>query len=155
MNILEGSENAESRINHQPSSYVDARCDRNFSRHHRTGACRMQHKIRASALRAAGQALSSRRKIVSIDQQQASVMVDGQEIVGFMAAMTMPYSVRDPKLLAPLGPGDEITADIVVTDDGAYLENIVVTKKGDGKGSTGTSNPPKARDSVLDFAMIN
>jgi len=65
----------------------------------------------------------------------------GQEIVGFMAAMTMPYSVRDPKLLAPLGPGDEITADIVVTDDGAYLENIVVTKKGDGKGATGTSNP--------------
>jgi protein SCO1/2 len=94
-------------------------------------------------------------KVVSIDQQQASVMVDGQEIVGFMAAMTMPYSVRDPKLLAPLGPGDEITADVVVTDDGAYLENIVVTKKGDGKGSTGTSNPPKARDSVLDFAMIN
>jgi protein SCO1 len=79
-------------------------------------------------------------KVVSIDQQRASVMVDGQEIVGFMAAMTMPYSVRDPKLLAPLGPGDEIAADVVVTDDGAYLENIVVTKKADGKGSTGTSN---------------
>src|SRR5271170_5197626 len=94
-------------------------------------------------------------KVVSVDQQRASVMVDGQEIVGFMAAMEMPYSVRDLKLLAPLGPGDEITADVVVTDDGAYLENIVVTRKGDAKGSTGTSNPPKARDSVLDFAMIN
>jgi protein SCO1 len=94
-------------------------------------------------------------KIVSIDQDHLSIMVDGQEIVGFMSAMTMPYPVRDAKLLAPLGPGDEITADVVVTDDGAYLENIVVTKKGDGKGATGTSTPPKAGDKVPDFAMIN
>jgi len=94
-------------------------------------------------------------KIVSIDHDQASIMVDGQEIVGFMAAMTMPYSVRDTKLLAPLGPGDEITADIVIDDAGAYLENIVVTKKGDGKGPTGTSNPPKPGDKVPDFAMVN
>ncbi len=94
-------------------------------------------------------------KVVSIDRQQASIMVDGQEIVGFMSAMTMPYPVRDPKLLAPLGPGDEITADVVMTDDGAYLENIVVTKKGDGKGPSGTSNPPQAGDKVPDFAMVN
>src|ERR1039457_1506476 len=94
-------------------------------------------------------------KVVSIDRQQASIMVDGQEIVGFMSAMTMPYPVRDPKLLVPLGPGDEITADVVMTDEGAYLENIVVTKKGDGKGPSGTSNPPKAGDKVPDFAMVN
>jgi protein SCO1/2 len=94
-------------------------------------------------------------KVVSIDKDQASVMVDGQEIVGFMAAMTMPYSVRDTNLLAPLTPGDEITADVVVDDNGAYLENIVVTKKGDGKGPTGTSYPPKPGDKVPDFVLIN
>jgi len=94
-------------------------------------------------------------KIVSIDKDKASVMVDGQEIVGFMGAMTMPYPVRDAKQLAPLGPGDEITADVVVTDDGAYLENIVVTKKGDAKGPTGTSNPPKPGDNVPNFAVVN
>ncbi len=94
-------------------------------------------------------------KVVSIDKDQASVMVDGKEIVGFMAAMTMPYPVRDAKALAALTAGDEITADVVVTDDGAYLENIVVTKKGDGKGPTGTSNPPKPGDKVPDFAMVN
>ena len=94
-------------------------------------------------------------KIVSIDHDQASIMVDGQEIVGFMSAMTMPYSVRDTKLLAPLAPGDEITADVVVDGNGAYLENIVVAKKGDGKGPTGTTYPPKAGDKVPDFALIN
>lgn len=94
-------------------------------------------------------------KIVSIDKDQASIMVDGQEIVGFMSAMTMPYPVRDTKLLAPLAPGDEITADVVVDDTGAYLENIVVTKKSDGKGPTGTTYPPKPGDKVPDFALIN
>jgi protein SCO1 len=94
-------------------------------------------------------------KIVSIDKDQASIMVDGQEIVGFMAAMTMPYPVRDPKLLGPLAPGDEITADVIVDDQGAYLQNIVVTKKGDGKGPTGTTYPPKPGDKVPDFAMLN
>src|SRR5271169_1795148 len=58
-------------------------------------------------------------KVVSIDKDQASVMVDGKEIVGFMDAMTMAYPV------------------------------------GDGKGSAGTSNPPKAGDKVPDFAMVN
>ena len=94
-------------------------------------------------------------RVVSIDKDQASIMVDGKEIVGFMAAMTMPYPVRDPKLLAPLAPGDEITADVVVDDSGAYLENIVVTRKGDGKGPTGTTYPPKEGDKVPDFALIN
>jgi protein SCO1/2 len=94
-------------------------------------------------------------KVVSIDKDQTSVMVDGKEIVGFMGAMTMAYPVRDAKALAALNPGDEITADVVVADDGGYLENIVVTKKGDGKGPTRTSNPPKVGDKVPDFAMIN
>jgi len=94
-------------------------------------------------------------KIISIDKGQASIMVDGKEIAGFMSAMAMPYPVRDTKLLDPLAPGDEITADIVVDDSGAYLENIVVTKKGDGKGPTGSANPPNPGDKVPDFALIN
>jgi protein SCO1/2 len=94
-------------------------------------------------------------KVISTDKDHASAMVDGQEIVGFMSAMAMAYPVRDAKSLAALNPGDEITADVVVTDDGAYLENIVVTKKGDAKGPTGTSNPPQPGDKVPDFAMVN
>ncbi len=96
-------------------------------------------------------------KVVSIDQQQATLNVDGQEIPGFMAAMTMPYPVRDAKALSFLNPGDEITADVVVTSDGAYLENIVITKKGapgDAK-PTGTSHQPQPGEKVPDFALIN
>jgi protein SCO1/2 len=97
-------------------------------------------------------------RVVSIDPQQATLNVDGQEIPGFMAAMTMPYPVRDTKALAALTPGDEITADVVVTNDGAYLENIVVTKKaqpGAAKPSGASSHRPQPGETVPDFALMN
>ena len=96
-------------------------------------------------------------KVISIDQQQSSAMIDGQEIPGFMAAMAMPYPVHDAKALSSLGPGDEITADVVVTGDGAYLENIVVTKKGTGSTSQppGMSHQPQPGERVPDFSLVN
>jgi len=83
--------------------------------------------------------------------------VDGEEIPGFMAAMTMPYPVHDPKTLSALHPGDEISADVVVTADGAYLENIVVTKKAPSGAvrPPGASHPPQRGEKVPDFAVID
>ena len=68
-------------------------------------------------------------RVVTIDKASHSVTVDGDEIPGFMAAMTMPYQVKDASALDKLSPGDEIKAEIVVGNDEAYLENIVVVKK--------------------------
>jgi protein SCO1/2 len=68
-------------------------------------------------------------RVVSIDKSARSINVDGDAIPGFMAAMTMPYQVKDASLLEKLSPGDQIKADIVVGDDGAYLENIVPAQK--------------------------
>jgi len=96
-------------------------------------------------------------RVVSIDPQQASLNVDGEEIPGFMAAMTMPYPVHDPKALSALHPGDEITADVVVTTDGAYLENIVVTKEASPGAArpSGASQPPQRGEKVPDFEVID
>jgi Cu/Ag efflux protein CusF len=68
-------------------------------------------------------------RVVSIDKPAHSVSVDGAEIPGFMAAMTMPYQVKDASVLDKLSPGDQIKAEIVMGDDGAYLENIVLAQK--------------------------
>ena len=97
-------------------------------------------------------------RVVSIDTQQATLNVDGEEIPGFMGAMTMPYPVHDTKALTSLGPGDEIAADVVVGKDGAYLENIVVTKKappGAAKPSGASSHSPQQGEQVPDFAVID
>jgi protein SCO1/2 len=94
--------------------------------------------------------------VISIDTAHNSANIDGQEVPGFMAAMAMPYPVHDSKALAALSPGDQITADIVVTDTDSYLENIVVTKKGTGPASTtGPAHLPQPGEKVPDFALIN
>lgn len=101
-------------------------------------------------------------KIVSIDNSQSSITVDSQTVPGFMDAMIMPYPVHSKEELTTLHPGDEITADIVVTNDGAYLQHIVVTKKASGTASLSQAAPttaaqrdPQPGDKVPDFALIN
>jgi protein SCO1 len=52
-------------------------------------------------------------------RQEATIKHD--EIPGFMEAMTMPYKIRDSRLLDNIVPGDLITATLVVIPDDAYL----------------------------------
>jgi protein SCO1/2 len=49
-----------------------------------------------------------------------------------MPAMTMPFVVleKDAALLRGVGPGDEVTASLVVSDSRYWLEDLVVVKKG-------------------------
>jgi protein SCO1 len=65
--------------------------------------------------------------VQSIDVKNHQVVVDGDDVPGFMDAMSMPYSVPDEKALKALAVGDKIRADIVVKGDDAHLENIRVT----------------------------
>jgi protein SCO1/2 len=67
--------------------------------------------------------------VTSIDRADQRIVVDHEDIPGFMAAMAMPYPVVEPGLLDVAAPGDQITADVVVTDTSARLANIVVVKK--------------------------
>src|SRR5579863_3989429 len=66
-------------------------------------------------------------KVVSVDQKSKMLNVDGEDIPNFMPAMTMPYEIKPETELDKLKPGDAITADVVVQDDKAWLENIAVT----------------------------
>ena len=66
-------------------------------------------------------------KVVSIDKPSKMAIIDGEDVPGFMAAMTMPYLVKPESDLDKLSPGDSITAEIVVQDDNGWLENVVVT----------------------------
>lgn len=96
-------------------------------------------------------------KIISINRDQNTINVDGQDIPGFMSAMVMPYPVLHASQLNGLDPGDEITADVVVNQDdsSAHLENIVVTKKaGAGKPTTGF-HIPQPGDQVPDFVLTD
>ena len=63
-------------------------------------------------------------QIISVKPEQQEVLVKHGDIPGFMPAMTMPYEVRDEKLLSGLVAGDLINATLVVVSNGAYLSTI-------------------------------
>jgi protein SCO1 len=75
-------------------------------------------------------------RVVSVDKSNQSINVDGDAIPGFMSAMTMPYQVKDAGLLEKVSPGDQIKAEIVVANDGAYLENVVTAPKSSAPNPT-------------------
>ena len=68
-------------------------------------------------------------RVVSVDRAIQSINIDGDAIPGFMAAMTMPYQVKNASVLDKVAPGDQIKGEIVLGNQGAYLENIVVAAK--------------------------
>jgi Cu/Ag efflux protein CusF len=67
-------------------------------------------------------------RVVSKVSATREIVVDHDEIQGFMAAMTMRYTVAEEIDLSGIEPGDRIRADIDVKPDGQYsLDRISVT----------------------------
>jgi protein SCO1/2 len=66
-------------------------------------------------------------QILSIDRQKQEVLVNHEDIPGFMSAMTMPYKVKDAALLEGKEPGDLFTATLVVEPVDAYLSTLTRT----------------------------
>ncbi|MBI3402520.1 MAG: SCO family protein [Acidobacteria bacterium] len=64
-------------------------------------------------------------QVLSIEPAKKYITVKHEEIKGFMPAMTMPYEVRDEKVLDGLKPGDLVKATLVVISNGAYLSMIL------------------------------
>ena len=74
---------------------------------------------------------------IAPDHRHATIQ--HEKIPGYMAAMTMDFSVRDPNALNALSPGDEITFNLVVSADDDWIENIQRT------GSSTAPAPPTWR----------
>ena len=103
----------------------------------------------AQSAQSASKRYSLNGRVVSVEKAKQQVVVDHGEITGFMMAMTMGYSVKNPTVLDSLSPEDQITADVVVNGDDVWLENIVVVKRADpskvpaSSGSSPASPQPK------------
>jgi len=100
-----------------------------------------------------------RGKIVSTDAAKGEVTIDHQAIPGFMEAMTMPYKLRDTRILSELHPGDVITADVLVSqtaDADVFVDHFVVIgqAKADYRPAV-QLHVPEAGDEVPDFRMTN
>jgi mono/diheme cytochrome c family protein/Cu/Ag efflux protein CusF len=65
-------------------------------------------------------------KVVSVERELRQVMVEHEEIKGYMGAMTMPFPLKDEKTLAKIKKDDRIEATLVVDGNGWRLENVVI-----------------------------
>ena len=68
--------------------------------------------------------------VLAVDSSAGQITLRHGEVPGFMEAMTMPYTVKDRDALQKLRVGDHIKAEIVVSKDGAWLENVRITARG-------------------------
>jgi protein SCO1 len=108
-----------------------------------------------SASRKSAQRYQLHGKIVAVNVNEGFADVDADAIPGYMAAMTMPYPIPDPHVLSTLAIGDEITADLIVTDQGPHLENVVIVKKSGAPPPSPSSqfHMPKPGEAVPDFVV--
>lgn len=79
-------------------------------------------------------------EVISVDVPKKMVTIKHGEIPGLMPAMTMNYLVADEKQIAPLKPGDKISADLVVGENVGHLEKIVLVEKGAVPTPAGDTN---------------
>jgi protein SCO1/2 len=77
-------------------------------------------------------------QIVAKDVAANEITVQHDEIPGFMAAMTMPYKVKDPATVQEVEPGDKIAAEVVVVNDGSdyWLEDVRITEESGRKSAS-------------------
>jgi protein SCO1/2 len=68
-----------------------------------------------------------RGQVLAVDRPKGEITIKHEDIPGFMPAMTMPFRVRDAKLLDGRAPGDLVTATLVVEETDAYLSVLVKT----------------------------
>jgi len=105
-------------------------------------------------------------RIISIDTQAQSALIDGDLIQGFMEPMAMTYKFKPAETYRRLTPGDSISAEIVVVeydprDDRAdteyWLENAKVTGHIAPPPANGAStyHTPAAGEAVPDFSFTN
>jgi protein SCO1 len=121
--------------------------------------CRQNTPPTVSRPASAPRAFTIRGKVVSTDA--AHVTLDGEDVPGFMEAMTMDYKLADPSVVSELHPGDRITAKVLADKVGdsygdVRLDDIVVIAQARPDYKPPVSyHVPTAGDVVPDFKLLN
>jgi len=97
-------------------------------------------------------------KVVQVDKKGLTVSIAHEEIPSFMDAMTMPFNLKDERLLKELAEGDRVQATLVVAGLRSWLEDVVVTRETVDPSSLGKAETwvePKPGDEVPDFKLVD
>lgn len=86
-----------------------------------------------------------------------TVVIRHEAISNYMGAMTMPFQVKDPKALAGLHRGDEITFRLQVTESESWVDGIAKIGTVSLPPIQTPTNPPAVRPNhpLLDYKFTN
>jgi protein SCO1 len=102
-------------------------------------------------------------RVVSVDAQGRSAVIDGDNVPGVMDPMAMSYVVKPPAMLSRLSPGDSIAADLVIEPENenayseSWLENVRVISHADRAPAAAANSLhiPAPGEDVPDFSFAN
>src|SRR6266571_7422926 len=106
--------------------------------------------------RSAEQRYELKGTVVGVDKRGQTVTLAHEAIPGYMEAMTMPFKLKDERLLNDLAEGDRLQATLVVAGLRSWLEDVVVTRETVDPSNLGkpeTWVEPKPGDEVPDFKL--
>jgi Cu/Ag efflux protein CusF len=72
-------------------------------------------------------------KVEAVDESSKSMKVNGEEVKGWMNAMTMDYKVDDATVLKKVKPGDRIMATVYDGDLVLHKVQVMPDQGGDSK----------------------
>ncbi|MFO7695447.1 MAG: SCO family protein [Vicinamibacterales bacterium] len=85
-------------------------------------------------------------ELLAIKPDKSEIQVKHDEVRGFMEPMTMWFTVKDPRLVDGLAPGDLLSATLVLTAEDSYLTTI---RKTGSRPPGEASAPPPAPADIL------
>ncbi|MDE3065950.1 MAG: SCO family protein [Verrucomicrobiota bacterium] len=100
--------------------------------------------------------------VESLQLDDKTAVIRNDAISNFMAAMTMPFQVKDAGALAGLKRGDKISFRLHVTRTESWIDRIVKIGAAEpaaspkaAEASPAAAPPPQRADSILDYAFTN
>ncbi len=97
---------------------------------------------------AATQTFDAKGVVKEIRIAELRIVIAHEAIENYMAAMTMPFNVRDPAELAGLSAGDRVSFRLRVTDEESWVEQI--TRLGATAAPSAGPSLPGAHQAALD-----
>ncbi|MGL4398964.1 MAG: SCO family protein [Luteolibacter sp.] len=89
---------------------------------------------------------------------KSQLIVKHEEIPGYMDAMTMPFQVRDPKILESVKAGDAITFQLHVTEEDHWIDGVKIVGVGEKdapRKKVMDIAPFKTGDALPDLALTD
>src|SRR5436190_7144138 len=95
-------------------------------------------------------------KVVDVNKSERTATIKHEDVPGYMPGMTMAFKIKNDADLEMLKAGDEVSANLVVTQVDSWVEvTAIVEGNSPLTATTGVPGEPKPGDEIPDFALVN